>query len=134
MGSIVDVANQLIPPGVVSSSQDFTPLPCVPRDLPHCVWQVHLTVPPAASATFTLAIATTTAGPWRTIAVCTWSAGRTQAEAVPIGVSSSLAAHLDLTAAYLRASVTLRPADGGLERVDESHRRRARVRQPQLSS
>ena len=104
--AILDVANQLIAPGVVSSSQDFTPLPCVPRDLPTCAWAVHVSTPPAGAATFVLAIATTTAGPWRTIATMGWPAGRTIAQQVPIGVNASLAAHLDLTAAFVRASVT----------------------------
>ena len=34
MASIVDVANQLIPPGVVSSSTDFAPIEAHPRQLP----------------------------------------------------------------------------------------------------
>ena len=105
--AIVDVANQLIPPGVVSSSQDFTPLPCVPRDLPTCVWAVHVAVPPVAAASFALQIASTTTGTWRTIATCPWPAGRTTAQTVPIGVSANLSAHLDLTAAFLRVSVAL---------------------------
>jgi hypothetical protein len=105
--AIVDIANQLAPAGQVTTSTDFTPLPCTVRDLPHCTWVVSMLVPPAAAATFVLAIATTTAGPWQTIATCPWPAGTSGSRQVPLGVSASLAAYLNLTAAYLRASVTL---------------------------
>jgi hypothetical protein len=125
MAAILDTAQQLAPSGLVSSSTDFTPLACTVRDLPVCAWAVHVSVPPVASATFTLAIATTTAGPWSTISTLVWPAGTAGARQVSLGASASLAQHLNLSAAFLRASVTLsgpltlagswlsKPSDGG---------------------
>jgi hypothetical protein len=125
MGAILDAGMMLAPAGQVTTNTDFTPLACTVRDLLVCVWAVHVTVPPAAAATFVLAMATSTAGPWQTIATLVWPAGLVGAKQVPIGVSASLAAHLNMQAAYLRASVTLsgpltlagswlsKPSDGG---------------------
>jgi hypothetical protein len=133
MASILDLGMSLIPAGVVSSSQDFTPLPCVPRLLPACVWAVHVSGPPSASATFTLAIATSTAGPWRTISTLAWPASTSGSKQVPVGLSASLAQHLDLTAAFLRVSVALsgpltlagswvsKPADGSFGLASRSY-------------
>jgi hypothetical protein len=106
MAAILDVANQLAPAGQVTTSTDFTPLACVPRLLPVCAWTVHVSVPPVASCTFVLAIATTTAGPWQTISVLQWPAGVVGARQVSLGASARLASYLNWSAAYLRVSVT----------------------------
>ena len=107
MPAMLDAGMMLAPAGLVSSSTDFTPVPCTVRDLPVCAWVVALTVPPSAAATFVLAIASSTAGPWQTIATLPWPAGTTDRQQVPIGVNASLARHLNMQAAYLRMSVTL---------------------------
>jgi hypothetical protein len=106
MPAILDAAMPLAPAGVVSTSQDFTPLACVPRLLPTCAWTVHVTVPPAAACTFVLQIATTTAGPWSAIATCVWPAGLVGARQLSLGASARLASYLNWSAAYVRASVT----------------------------
>jgi hypothetical protein len=106
MAAILDTALLLAPAGVVNANTDFTPLPCVPRLLPTCAWSVHVSVPPVASCTFTLQVATTTAGPWQTISTLAWPAGLTGARQVSVGVSARLASYLNFTAAYVRASVT----------------------------
>jgi hypothetical protein len=123
--AILDIANQLAPAGQVTTNTDFTPLPCVPRLLPTCAWSVHVSSPPVASCTFTLQVATSTAGPWSTISTLAWPAGLTGARQVSLGVSARLAQVLHWSAAYLRMSVTTagaltlagswlgKPTDGG---------------------
>jgi hypothetical protein len=68
---------------------------------------ISMLTPPAAAATFTLAIATTTAGPWSTIATCVWPAGSSGSRQVALGASARVASYLNWSAAFLRASVTL---------------------------
>jgi hypothetical protein len=107
MAAILDSATMLMPAGQVTTSQDFPALQLYPRHLPTCHWVVSMLTPPAAAATFTLAVATTTAGPWSTIATCVWPAGTSGSKQVPVGVSGALAQILNNQAAWVRASVTL---------------------------
>jgi hypothetical protein len=84
MAAILDTATMLIPAGAVSTSQDFPAILAYPRDLPVCHWVVALTVPPSAAATFTLAVASTQAGSYSTIATLVWPAGTSGSKQVPI--------------------------------------------------
>jgi hypothetical protein len=93
--------------------------------LPTCAWVVALTVPAAASATFTLAVATTQNGTYTPISTLVWPAGTSGSKQVPLGVSARLAQLLNNQAAWVRASVSLsgpltlagswltKPTDGG---------------------
>ena len=107
MPAIVDIANQLIAPGVVSSSQDFTPLACAPRLLPTCSWIIAVSIPPAAAATFRLAVSSTETGSYATISTFVWPAGTTGSKRLQVGAGGNLAQVLNNQAAWLRASVTL---------------------------
>ena len=75
MASIVDAGTMLAPSGQITSSQDFPALQLHPRALPTCSWVVSMLTPPAAAATFTLAVASTQNGTFSTIATLVWPAG-----------------------------------------------------------
>ena len=107
MASIIDVANQLIPPGVVSSSTDFAPIEVHPRSLPTCAWILAVTVPPAAAATFRLQVASTSGGSFSTISTYVWPAGTTGSKVLQLGAGGNMAAIVNNTSAWLRVSVTL---------------------------
>ncbi len=107
MAAIVDVASMLIAPGQVTTSTDFAPLSCAPRFLPTCAWVISMLTPPAAAATFTLAVATTQNGTFTPIATLDWPAGTSGSQQVRLGAGGNLAEVLNNQSAWLRASVTL---------------------------
>jgi hypothetical protein len=107
MAAILDAATMLAPAGQVTSSQDFPALLLRPRTLPTCHWVVSMLIPPAASATFRLQVATTEGGTYSTIATHPWPAATSGSKQVPIGVSGALAHVLNNTSVYVRVSVTL---------------------------
>lgn len=107
MASLVDAGTMLIPSGQVTTSQDFPALHLHPRTLPTSDWVVSMLIPPAASALFRLSVASTEAGVYSEIARLSWPAGSSGSKQVPVGVSASLAAILNNTSAWVRASVTL---------------------------
>jgi hypothetical protein len=125
MTAILDVGTLLLPAGVISASQDGTPLQVNPRLLPTSTWAVHVSVPPAASATFTLAVASSQNGTYTTISTLVWPAGTSGARQVPLGVQGNMAQFVNNQAAWVRVSVTTtgaltmsgswltKPADGG---------------------
>ena len=107
MPAILEANTVLIPSGAVSASGDFPALPLHPRTLPTCHWVLAVTVPPVASATFTLAVSTTQNGMFRTIATLVWPAGLSGSRQVPVGVQGHLAQVLNNQALWIRASVIL---------------------------
>lgn len=107
MASIFDLATQLIPAGQVTTSQDFPALRMEPRRLPTCHWVIAMTTPPAAAATFTLAVASTAGGAYNVIAQCVWPAGTSGTKHLVLGVPGNLAQVINNQSAWLRASVTL---------------------------
>lgn len=123
--AVVDALTMLIPAGLISASGDFPALQLHPRHLPSCAWVVSMLIPPAASATFSLAISTINNGIYRTIKTLVWPSATSGSRQVPIGVSGALAQILNNQSAWLRASVTLsgpltlagswlsKPSDGG---------------------
>lgn len=104
---MIDSALMLLPSGLISASHDGTPIACSPRFLPTCEWVVSLLAPPAASAVFTLSVATTQAGAYTVISTLTWPAGVTGSKAVALGAGGNVAQVLNNQSAWLRASVTL---------------------------
>lgn len=106
MAAILDALTLLLPAGVISASMDGPPLQISPRTLPTCHWVVQVTVPPVATATFTLAVATIQGGPYTTIATLPWPAGTSGSKQVPIGVQGNMAQFLNNQAAWIRTSVT----------------------------
>ena len=105
--AIVDVANQLIPPGVVSSSTDFAPIEAHPRHLPTCSWMLAVLTPPAASVSFRLQVATTSGGVYSTISTHIWPAGTTGSKVLQLGAGGNMAAIVNNSSVWVRASVTL---------------------------
>lgn len=105
--AVIDAANQLIPAGVISSTQDFTPIPCAPRSFGPSAWLINVTVPPAAAVTFTLSVASTQGGAYTVCNRFAWPAGVSGSKSVQIGFGGNAAHVLNNTAAWMRASVTL---------------------------
>jgi hypothetical protein len=115
----------LIPAGQITTSQDFPPLLLQPRTLPTCAWVISMLIPPVASATFRLQVATTSGGTFSTIATLPWPAASSGSRQLPIGAGGNLAWVLNNQSAWVRASVTLsgpltlagswltKPSDGG---------------------
>ena len=106
MAAILEAGTQLAPAGVVSSSTDFPPLPLNPRTLPTCHWVLAVTVPPVASATFRLQVASTSGGTYSTMATLVWPSGTAGTKQLRVGVSGHLAWILNTTSVWIRASVT----------------------------
>ncbi len=65
-----------------------------------------MTTPPVGACTFTLAVASTSAGTYSVINTFTWPAGLSGSRQVPVGVGGNLAAILNNQAAWVRVSVT----------------------------
>jgi hypothetical protein len=103
---MLDAATLLLPAGVISANTDGTPLQLRPRQLPPCHWVIAMSVPPAAAATFTLAVSNVQAGTYTTISTCVWPAGTSGTKQVAVGLSGNAAAVLDSDSAWLRCSVT----------------------------
>lgn len=106
MPAILDTATVLLPSGVLSANTDGTPLQLFPRQLATSAWVVHVSVPPAAAATFVLAVASTSGGTYSEIARLAWPAGTTGAQQVPVGVQGNMAQFRNNTALWVRVSVT----------------------------
>jgi hypothetical protein len=122
---ILDAATMLFPQGQITTNTDGTPLLIRPRQLSASHWVIAMATPPAAAATFTLAVSNLQAGTYTTISTCVWPAGTVGSKQLPIGVGGNVAAVLDSDSLWLRASVQTagaltvagswltKPSDGG---------------------
>jgi hypothetical protein len=105
MPAILDTALTLIPQQLVNSSQSFSAVDVQSvRDLPTTVWATTLTVPPAASVTFTLESATLAAGPYTVLSTLVWPAGVTGNRQIDVGVASSLSGAVSSSHRWLRVT------------------------------
>jgi hypothetical protein len=106
--AMYDASTQLIPPGVIASTQNFPGLQVEPRFLPSCALVINVVTPPAAAATFALEVATTLGGVYTRIGSVGWPAGVSGSKTVTVGAGGGNAAWLaNNTAAFVRAAVTV---------------------------
>src|SRR4029453_4191020 len=106
MASILDTGTVLMPHATYSTTQSFAPLLLYPRQLGTAALVIHLLTPPAASATFTVEVASTSGGTYSPIGVHVWPAGVSGSRQLALGVNSSLAHKLNTTSLWLRLSLT----------------------------
>src|SRR5262245_42436088 len=106
MPAILDALTTLLPAGVISSNTDGAALQISPRLLPTSAWVISMVVPPAAAATFSLAVSNVQGSGFTTIATFQWPAGTSGSKQVPIGLGGNQAWVLDNDSLWLRCSVT----------------------------
>jgi hypothetical protein len=106
MPAMLDAATMLLPAGQITTTTNGTPLQLYPRQLAASAWVISMLVPPAASATFSLAISNLAAGSYTTIAQVVWPAGTGGSKQLPIALSGAESQWLDNDSLWVRASVT----------------------------